>query len=88
MKNYEVVREVRDVLFYFLKAYADLEFDDCMTNPAEIDIRTLTYLNKVKNLFDEFGHTIDELTKHYMRAIASSINIKEDKNDNANSNKN
>ena len=88
MKNYEVVREVRDVLFYFQKAYADLEFRTRMPNPSEIDSRTLSYLEKVKNLFDEFGHTINELKKHYMRAIASSINIKEDKNDNANTNTN
>ena len=88
MKNYEVVREVRDVLFYFQKEYASLEFYAGMPNPAEIDSRTFTYLDKVKNLFDEFGHTIDELKKHYMRVIASSINIKEEKNDNANSNTN
>ena len=88
MKNYEVFHEVRDVLFYFQKAYADLEFKTRMPNPSEIDSRTLAYLDKVKNLFDEFGDTINELKKHYMRVIASSINIKEDKNDNANSNKN
>lgn len=79
MKNYDVVHEVRDVLFHFQKAYADLEFKTRMPNPSEIDSRTLTYLEKVKNLFDDFGDTIDELKIHYMKVIASSIDIKEDK---------
>ena len=81
MKNYEVVHEVRDVLFYFQKAYTDLEFKTHMPNPNEIDSRTLTYLEKVKNLFDNYGDTIDELQKYYMKVIANSINIKEDKNE-------
>ena len=41
MKNYEVVHEVRDVLFYFQKAYADLEFKTRMPNSNEIDSKTL-----------------------------------------------
>ena len=73
MKNYEVVHEVRDVLFYFHKAYADLEFKTRMPNSSEIDNRTLNYLDKVKDLFDDYGDTIDELKKHYMKVIASSI---------------
>lgn len=80
MKNYEVIHEVRDVLFYFNKAYADLEFRTRMPNPSEIDSRTLAYLEKVKNLFDDYGDTIVELKKYYMKVIASSIDIKEDKN--------
>lgn len=78
MKNCEVVHEVRDVLFYFQKAYADLEFKIRMPNPCEIDNRTLAYLDKVKNLFDNYGDTIDELQKYYMKVIANSINIKEE----------
>ena len=81
MKNYEVVHEVRDVLFYFQKAYADLEFNTRIPNHNEIDSRTFTYLEKVKNLFDDFGETIGELQKYYMKVIASSIDIKEDKDD-------
>lgn len=73
MKNYEVVHEVRDVLFYFQKAYADLEFKIRMPNSSEIDSKTLAYLEKVKNLFDDYGDTIYELQKHYMKVIASSI---------------
>ena len=73
MKNYEVVHEVRDVLFYFQKAYADLEFNTHMPNPSEIDSRTFAYLEKVKNLFDDYGNTINELQKYYMKVIASSI---------------
>lgn len=79
MKNREVVHEVRDVLFYFQKAYADLEFKTRMPNSSEIDNRTLNYLEKVKNLFDDYGDTIDELKKHYMKVIASLINIKDKK---------
>lgn len=77
MKNNEVVHEVRDVLFYFQKAYGELEFKALMPNPSEIDSRTLSYLEKVKNLFEDYGDTINELKKHYMKVIASSI--KEDK---------
>lgn len=73
MKNYEVVREVRDVLFYFQKEYASLESYACMPNPAEIDSGIFAYLEKVKNLFDDYGNTIDELKKHYMRVLSSSI---------------
>ena len=79
MKNYEVVHEVRDVLFYFQKEYARIEFNAHMPNPSEIDSRTLNYLEKVKNLFDDFGDTVNELKIHYMKVIASSI--KEDKNE-------
>ena len=79
MKNYEVVHEVRDVLFYFQKAYADLEFKTRMPNSSEINNKTLDYLEKVKSLFEDYGDTIDELQKHYMKVIASLINIKEDK---------
>ena len=79
MINREAVREVRDVLFYFQKAYADLEFKTHMPNSSEIDSKTLDYLEKVKSLFEDYGDTIDELKKHYMKVIASSI--KEDKND-------
>ena len=81
MKNYEVVHEVRDVLFYFQKAYADLEFKTRMPNSSEIDSKTLAYLEKVKNLFNDYGDTIDELQKHYMPVIAGSIDNKENKND-------
>lgn len=79
MKNYEVVREVRDLLFYFQKRYAELEFNARILNPSEIDSRTFTYLEKVKNLFDDFGDTVNELKIDYMKVIASSINIKEEK---------
>ena len=81
MKNYEVVHEVRDVLFYFQKAYADLEFKTRMPNSNEIDSKTLAYLEKVKSLFEDYGDTIDELKKHYMKVIVSSIDNKENKND-------
>lgn len=77
MTNYEVVHEVRDLLFYFQKRYMELEFRALMPNPNEIDSRTLTYLEKVKNLFDDFGDSVNELKIHYMKVIASFI--KEDK---------
>ena len=81
MKNHEAVRDVRELLFYFQKEYIRLEDDARILSPSEIDSRTLTYLEKVKKLFDTFGNTIDELKKHYMKIIASSIDIKEGKDD-------
>ena len=80
MKNYEVVHEVRDVLFYFQKEYASIEFNNRILNHNEIDSRTFTYLEKVKNLFDDFGDTIGELQKYYMQVVAGSIDNKENKN--------
>ena len=79
MKNYEVVHEVRDALFYFQKEYASIEFNTRILNHNEIDSRTFTYLEKVKNLFDNFGETIAELQKYYMQDVASLIDNKEDK---------
>ena len=79
MKNREAVREVRDLLFYFQKEYARLENDARILNTSEIDNRTLNYLDKVKNLFDEFGDSVNELKKHYMKVIASLIDIKDKK---------
>lgn len=79
MKNREAVREVRDLLFYFQKEYARLESDARILNTSEIDNRTLNYLDKVKNLFDEFGDSVNELKKHYMKVMASLIDIKDKK---------
>ena len=73
MKNKEIVTEVRDVLFHFMKAYGKLEDKHNIVNPYDVNINTCKYLSDVKTLFEDFNRPIHDI---YMMVMG---NLGEDK---------
>lgn len=61
MKNKEIVTEVRDVLFHFMKAYGKLEDKHNIVNPYNVSNNTCKYLSDVKTLFDDFNRVVHDI---------------------------
>lgn len=60
-QNNEIVTEVRDVLFHFMKEYTRIEDKHRVVNPFEISNITFEYLSDVKDLFKNFSTIVDDV---------------------------
>ena len=68
-QNNEIVTEVRDVLFHFMKEYGKLEDKHNIVNPYDVNSNiTFEYLSDVKDLFKNFSTIVDDV---YIEAMKS-----------------
>ena len=68
-QNNEIVTEVRDVLFHFMKEYGKLEDKHNIVNPYNISNDTCKYLADVKTLFDDFNSVVHDIYIMVMKSL-------------------
>lgn len=69
MKNKEIVTEVREVLFHFMKAYGKLEDKHNIVNSSNVSSNTLKYLADVNTLFEDFKGTVNNIYIMVMKSL-------------------
>ena len=68
-QNKEIVTEVRELLFHFMKAYGKLEDKHNIVNPYDVNSNTLKYLTDVNTLFEDFKGTINDIYIMVMKSL-------------------
>ena len=68
-QNKEIVTEVRELLFHFMKAYGKLEDKHNIVNPYDVNSNTLKYLADVNTLFEDFKGTINDIYIMVMKSL-------------------
>ena len=68
-QNKEIVTEVRELLFHFMKAYEKLEDKHNIVNPYDVNSNTLKYLADVNTLFEDFKRTINDIYIMVMKSL-------------------
>ena len=68
-QNKEIVTEVRELLFHFMKAYGKLEDKHNIVNPYNVSNDTCKYLADVKTLFDDFNIVVQDIYIMVMRSL-------------------
>ena len=68
-QNNEIVTEVRDVLFHFMKEYGKLEDKHNIVNSYNVNSKTCKYLSDVKTLFDDFNSVVHDIYIMVMKSL-------------------
>lgn len=68
-QNNEIVTEVRDILFHFMKEYGKLEDKHNIVNPYNVNNDTCKYLSDVKTLFDDFNSVVHDIYMMIMESL-------------------
>ena len=69
MQNKEIVTEVRELLFHFMKAYGKLEDKHNIVNSYDVNSNTCKYLADVKTLFDDFTRPVLDIYIMVMKSL-------------------
>ena len=66
MKNNEVVRQIRYMLFNLLKECVELEEKYYVNNPSDIDKRAFDYLTEVQKLIRKYDFLTEDIYRTSM----------------------
>lgn len=78
MNNSELCTRVRELMWYALKRYNELEDNHRIMEPSKLSSKSQRYLLDVKRMLESYANAINDI---YIRVSIGLVDTKDDEND-------